>query len=259
MPEKKTRKKKLSFALLLQMLISIAYGAILIHMTVVILDQRTTGWILYMMNYLPQLIIIISSVAFLFILRVRHRTHSIDSTLLPLLFSFIALESTAILPLYAEITGIMILPPNAVLILERFAIFSAAVVFVFSAVQYYGTNASRIKLYLTIAIGAALFLSLAAPINTGTGSLASMKVFTSQYDTYLMIILTVIYLISIFTYIAAVIKDRATHSISRTSAFILLMIGNFLVISNELITAAIAAVLYVTGIVMLTVTSKTTF
>ena len=136
MPEKKTRKKKLSFALLLQMLISIAYGAILIHMTVVILDQRTTGWILYMMNYLPQLIIIISSVAFLFILRVRHRTHSIDSTLLPLLFSFIALESTAILPLYAEITGIMILPPNAVLILERFAIFSAAVVFVFSAVQY---------------------------------------------------------------------------------------------------------------------------
>ena len=52
MPEKKTRKKKLSFALLLQMLISIAYGAILIHMTVVILDQRTTGWILYMMNYL---------------------------------------------------------------------------------------------------------------------------------------------------------------------------------------------------------------
>ena len=136
MPEKKTRKKKLSFALLLQMLISIAYGAILIHMTVVILDQRTTGWILYMMNYLPQLIIIISSVAFLFILRVRHRTHSIDSTLLPLLFSFIALESTAILPLCAEITGIMILPPNAVLILERFAIFSAAVVFVFSAVQY---------------------------------------------------------------------------------------------------------------------------
>ena len=91
MPEKKTRKKKLSFALLLQMLISIAYGAILIHMTVVILDQRTTGWILYMMNYFPQLIIIISSIAFLFILRVSHRTHSIDSPLLQLLFSFLAL------------------------------------------------------------------------------------------------------------------------------------------------------------------------
>ena len=259
MPERKTKKRKFSFALLLQMLISIGYGALLIHMTVVLLIERNSGWIVNIISYFSQLVVIIASIVFLFILRLRHRTHSIDSTLLPLLFSFIALESTAILPLYSAITGIMLLPPNAVIIIERFAVFSAAIVFAFSAVQYYGTNASRLKLYLTIAIAAAFYLALAAPINTGNESLANLRVFTSQYDTYLMITLSVIYIMSIITYIAAVIKDRASHSVARAVAFILLMIGNYLVISTDLATSIVAAVSYITGIILLSSTSKNTF
>ena len=256
MPE---RRKQFSLALIVQLLISILYSAMLVHMTVVLLQRRISGWFVYLMIYLPQLAIIIASIVFLFIMRLRHRTHSIDSTLLSLLFSFIAIESTMIMPLYTDITGITILSPNAVVIIERFAMISAAMVFVFTAVQYYGTNASRLKLYLMISIAASLFIAIAMPLNTGTMDLSSLSIFSSSYDALFMLTLICIYLISIATYLAAVIKDRSTHSISRATAFILMMIGNFFSMSNVIVPSIISGILYIAGIVMLIITSKSTF
>ena len=256
MPE---RRKQFSLALIVQLLISILYSAMLVHMTVVLLQRRISGWFVYLMIYLPQLAIIIASIVFLFIMRLRHRTHSIDSTLLSLLFSFIAIESTMIMPLYTDITGITILSPNAVVIIERFAMIAAAMVFVFTAVQYYGTNASRLKLYLMISIAASLFIAIAMPLNTGTMDLSSLSIFSSSYDALFMLTLIYIYLISIATYLAAVIKDRSTHSISRATAFILMMIGNFFSMSNVIVPSIISGILYIAGIVMLIITSKSTF
>ena len=256
MPE---RRKQFSLALIVQLLISILYSAMLVHMTVVLLQRRISGWFVYLMIYLPQLAIIIASIVFLFIMRLRHRTHSIDSTLLSLLFSFIAIESTMIMPLYTDITGITILSPNAVVIIERFAMIAAAMVFVFTAVQYYGTNASRLKLYLMISIAASLFIAIAMPLNTGTMDLSSLSIFSSSYDALFMLTLICIYLISIATYLAAVIKDRSTHSISRATAFILMMIGNFFSMSNVIIPSIISGILYIAGLVMLIITSKSTF
>ena len=256
MPE---RRKQFSLALIVQLLISILYSAMLVHMTVVLLQRRISGWFVYLMIYLPQLAIIIASIVFLFIMRLRHRTHSIDSTLLSLLFSFIAIESTMIMPLYTDITGITILSPNAVVIIERFAMIAAAMVFVFTAVQYYGTNVSRLKLYLMISIAASLFIAIAMPLNTGTMDLSSLSIFSSSYDALFMLTLICIYLISIATYLAAVIKDRSTHSISRATAFILMMIGNFFSMSNVIVPSIISGILYIAGIVMLIITSKSTF
>ena len=253
------RRKQFSLALIVQLLISILYSAMLVHMTVVLLQRRISGWFVYLMIYLPQLAIIIASIVFLFIMRLRHRTHSIDSTLLSLLFSFIAIESTMIMPLYTDITGITILSPNAVVIIERFAMIAAAMVFVFTAVQYYGTNASRLKLYLMISIAASLFIAIAMPLNTGTMDLSSLSIFSSSYDALFMLTLICIYLISIATYLAAVIKDRSTHSISRATAFILMMIGNFFSMSNVIVPSIISGILYIAGIVMLIITSKSTF
>ena len=258
MPERR-RRKQLSPSLCLQLLISIAYSAMLVHMTVILMDSRTEGWFIQIMVYLPQLAIIVSSLVLLFILRLRHRTHSVDSTLLPALFTFIALESTMIMPLYSEITGITLLAPNAVVVLERFAMLSAAMIFVFSAVQYYGTNASRLRLYISATIGAAAFIALAMPLNTGTTDLTSLMVFSSSYDAMLLIALICIYLVSIATYIAAVAKDRSTHSISRASAFILMMVGNFFSGSNEPLPSVIGGAVYIIGIIMLSFSSKNTF
>ena len=136
---------------------------------------------------------------------------------------------------------------------------AAAMVFVFTAVQYYGTNASRLKLYLMISIAASLFIAIAMPLNTGTMDLSSLSIFSSSYDALFMLTLICIYLISIATYLAAVIKDRSTHSISRATAFILMMIGNFFSMSNVIVPSIISGILYIAGIVMLIITSKSTF
>ncbi len=254
----KRKKRNFSFAILLQLIISVLYGAMLIHMTVILTRQKTPGWFIYVLVYFPQLVVIISSLVFLFILRLRHRTHSIDTTLLPLLFSFIALEATMILPLYSEVSGITIFAPNSIVIIERFAMLSAAVVFVFASIQYYGTNVSRLRLFLSISIAAACFIALAAPMNTGAGA-GEFTAFSSSYDAYLMVMLICLYAASIITYTAAVIKDRATHSASRAFAFILLMIGNFLSTSTVALPSVLSAVIYLAGIIMLTVSAKNTF
>ena len=161
--------------------------------------------------------------------------------------------------LYTEVTDITILAPNAVVIIERFAMLAAAIVFVFTSVQFYGTNASRLRLYLTLALTAALFTALAMPLNTGTTDLATLTVFSSSYDALLLGTLIAIYLVAIITYISAVAKDRSTHSISRAIAFILMMIGNLLSMSNVIMPSIISGILYVIGIMMLTITSKNTF
>ena len=199
--------------------------------------------------------IIISSMALQFVLRIRHRAHTQDGSLLPLLFTFIALESSMILPIYYDVSGISILPPSTIIYLSRFSLLSAAILFTFSAVQFFGTNLSKMWLYLVSAIGASLFISIAIPLNTTSSSM----IFSSSYDALLLAALICIYLVSISTYIAAVAKDRSTHSISRAAAFILMMIGNFFSPSNMVIPSLVSGVLYIAGIAMLSLSSKNTF
>ena len=88
MPETK-RKKQFSLAIFLQFIISVLYSAMLVHMTIVLISGNFTNWPITLIVYLPQLVIIIASVVLQFILRIRHRAHTQEGSLLPLLFSFI--------------------------------------------------------------------------------------------------------------------------------------------------------------------------
>ena len=68
-----------------------------------------------------------------------------------------------------------------------------------------------------------------------------------------------IYIAAAITYIAAVAKDRATHSVTRSTAFIFLIIGNYLSIGTDIITGILSAIIYVVGIIMLSISAKNTF
>ena len=252
---KKARNRKGSMALMMQTIISIVYAALLVHMTVLLVRSRTQGWFSTIIAYFPQLVIIISSMALQFVLRIRHRAHTQDGSLLPLLFTFIALESSMILPIYYDVSGISILPPSTIIFLSRFSLLSAAILFTFSAVQFFGTNLSKMWLYLISAIGASLFISIAIPLNTTSSSM----IFTSSYDAYFLVLITLIYIAAAATYIAAVAKDRATHSVTRSAAFIFLIIGNYLSIGTDIVTGVLSVVIYVAGIIMLSISAKNTF
>ena len=253
--KRRASNKKGTLALTMQTIISIVYAAMLVHMTVLLVRSRTSGWFSTIIAYFPQLVIIISSMALQFVLRIRHRAHTQDGSLLPLLFTFIALEASMILPIYFDVSGIAILPPNGVIYLSRFSLLSAAVLFTFSAVQFFGTNLSKMWLYLISAIGASLFISIAVPLNTAPSS----TIFSSSYDAYFLVMITLVYITAIITYIAAVAKDRATHSVTRSSAFIFLIIGNYLSIGTDIVAGILSAVIYVAGIIMLSISAKNTF
>ena len=250
------RKKTGTAALLLQMLISLMCGAMLVHMTIVLLSGNFQNWLITLIIYLPQLVIIIASVVLQFILRIRHRSHTQEGTLLPLLFTFIALEATYIFPLYQEVTGVTLLSPIAVIILARFAILGTAVIFVFAAIQFFGMNNTRNKLYLTLSLLAAVFLSIAAPMNTNS---AGTALFASSYDAYLTMALITMYVAAALTYVTAVIKDRATHTPGRAISYILLMSGNLISLGTDYISGTIAIILYITGVAALSVSSRQTF
>ncbi len=250
------KKKSRIAALILQMIISLLYGAMLVHTTVILMSGRRQGWFIALVSYLPQLVIIIASVVLQFILRIRHRSHTQEGSLLPLLFTFIALEATYILPLYQEVTGYTILAPTAVIVIARFAMLSTAVIFLFASVQFFGANNSRNRLYLTLSLFASLFISLAAPVSTDS---YGTTLFTSSYDAYLYTAIALIYAATAFTYIAAVVKDRATHTPGRAASYILLMIGNFISLGTGFISAGVSMVLYIIGVAMLSVSSRQTF
>lgn len=250
------KKKSRIAALILQMIISLLYGAMLVHTTVILMSGRRQGWFIALVSYLPQLVIIIASVVLQFILRIRHRSHTQEGSLLPLLFTFIALEATYILPLYQEVTGYTILAPTAVIVIARFAMLSTAVIFLFASVQFFGANNSRNRLYLTLSLFASLFISLAAPVSTDS---YGTTLFTSSYDAYLYTAIALIYAATAFTYIAAVVKDRATHTPGRAASYILLMIGNFISLGTGFISAGVSMMLYIIGVAMLSVSSRQTF
>ena len=250
------KKKSRIAALILQMIISLLYGAMLVHTTVILMSGRRQGWFIALVSYLPQLVIIIASVVLQFILRIRHRSHTQEGSLLPLLFTFIAREATYILPLYQEVTGYTILAPTAVIVIARFAMLSTAVIFLFASMQFFGANNSRNRLYLTLSLFASLFISLAAPVSTDS---YGTTLFTSSYDAYLYTAIALIYAATAFTYIAAVVKDRATHTPGRAVSYILLMIGNFISLGTGFISAGVSMVLYIIGVAMLSVSSRQTF
>ena len=239
----------------MQTIISIAYTAMLIHMTILLVNNRVSGWFSLLVAYLPQLVIIISSMGLQFALRIRHRAHTQDGNLLPLLFTFIALEASMILPIYFNVSGVSILPPNGIIYLSRFSLLASAVLFTFSAVQFFGTNLSKMWLYLVSALGASLFISIAIPLNTSPGG----SIFSSSYDAMFLVLLSLVYATAIATYIAAVAKDRATHSLTRSAAFIFLIIGNYLSIGTDIITGTLSILIYIAGIIMLSISAKNTF
>ena len=99
------------------------------------------------------------------------------------------------------------------------------------------------------------FVSLALPINNAD----PLQIFSSSYDAIFLTMLMLVCIAAGLTYVAAVVKDRATHSVTRSAAFILLIIGNLISMGTDIITGVISAVIYVAGIILLSISAKNTF
>ena len=244
--EDRSEKRKRSGALAFQMIISLFYTAILGHMTYILITARNDGWFNAMMAYIPQLFILISSMVLQFFLKINHRTHSQEGAL-PILFSFIALEATMILPDYMAIIDTYAIPAEVFTYMSRFSVLGTAVVFLFASIQFYGTNLSRSWLYLAFALASVVYITFALPLDASS----SDAIFSSSdYGDIVIVCYLIINIAAIATYAVSVIKDRATHSPFRSLAYTLLIIGNIMSLGYNPIPSIISVVIYIAGIII---------
>ncbi len=252
--EKKERRTQ-SLALLYLTVILLAYSAMLIHMAVILIRSRDEGWVDTIISFIPQLVMIVSSLMLQFFLRINHRTHSQEGALLPLLFSFIALESTMILPTYFDLISFYFIPSEILIYLSRFSVLGTAVVFLFASLQYYGTNLSRSWAYLGLSLAAVVYIIFAVPLDSN-----SEAIFTgSAYGRIVVLFCLILNITAAITYAAAVVRDRATHSVMRSVAFILLIIGNIISFETTIAWSIVSVVSYLSGIIILGITAKNSF
>ncbi|MDY5930610.1 MAG: hypothetical protein SPJ34_01095 [Candidatus Ornithospirochaeta sp.] len=251
-----SRKKAGSILiLLLEIILSLGFLSLIVQ--ICIYTYTSERWKDAIIALTPQAIILISAIVSQIILVARHRALSQEGNLIPILFLFIILQNITLLPIFYQVTGWMILPPAAILALGRFSILTAAVLFVFSSILYYGTNMSRIWLYIAFSIGCCAFISIIIPSNTNIW-VSKISISTS-YDAYLHIAVIMLLAAGALTYLVATIKDRATHKITRALSFILLMAGNYISLAASIVPAAISSVLFIAGTVLLVTSSKDTF
>lgn len=245
MERKKSRISLIS--LVLQLAVTVFYVIMMLH-TAIALGRK--GNLSRLVLYVPLLIVLGSSLMLQVILWVKHKSY-LQEDIMPVLSLFVSFLSITMLPLYSESTGVWLLTPDQIAIITRFVLLTTDVLFVFSALQYYGINNSRMRLYLAVSIGGAAFLSLQLPLNTGSANWEALY-FSSVYDGYFVVMLIIIAGASVFTYLSAVIKDRATHDVSKAAGSSLLIISILATTgSTNTLTSLAFAVVFLLGIVLI--------
>lgn len=244
--------KHLSF-LILQIVITTVYTAAIAQMTVVLFRTNRAMFVTGLIGYFSQFIILIASLVPQVYLRFKKKLHSQEGEIYPILFTMISLQSTIIIPIYSQITGIYFVDTAAVLILMRFSILGTAALFLLSALRFYGFASSRLPLYTALLLATAFLFCFIAPKNTISWE---NMLFSSKYDAYLQLTSTLLYAATIITMIITAIKDKTSANIKRSISFALLIAGLFLAISNSLIPTIISSALYIAGIILLISSSQ---
>ncbi len=244
--------------LLMQCIVTFILGALVIHtFSLGIGNGRATDLGLYL-ETAPEAIVLFFSLISSFLIKIRHRSHTPEGGILPLLFLFMSLQCVAFIPDYFTETGILIFAPTTINVLIRFSFLSCAVLFIFTSLLYLGSNITQTGTYVLIALACSLVLSIMAP-NTSAAH-ENIKYFGSIYDVYFSFAIGLINLASIATYVIAAINEKTAHNIKRSISYILLIIGNYGMFSAESpIMILLVCLLFIVGFIMLIITSKETF
>ncbi len=247
-----------SIYLILQVVITFFYLAMIAHMGFILYQRYGIDFIYRMLRFLPQIVILISSLIPQITLRLRRKLHSQDGEIFPLLFTMVAIQSSLIIPEYTSITGVFIMDAHLLTILSRFSLLGTSALFLISSLRYYGFNTSRSGWYTICILGFSLFLCIIAPTNSR--HFYSSPALSSRYDVYLQLAIICIYFLSILTFVVSVIKDKTSTNIRRLIGFTLVIIGLYLAeVTTSLIPVILSCVLYFAGIIVLTVNTKESF
>ncbi len=242
-------RKFILYQLIVQIAISVLYAFGFINILVKnIMDGGFFSAIDEFIKHFPFLVILILSILPEISLLIKHKLHSQDGEILPLLFTAIALQGSFILPEAIYALGFYFDYPFHLLILQRFSLLSSASIFLLSSLRYFGFSSSHMWAYNIAFLSLSFLISAIIPISSYQGEVA---VFSSIYDAYLILALILIYASAILTFIVFAFKDRTALNIKRSISFICLIIGIILSSLNTMISAILSLVFYIIGTIIL--------
>ena len=244
-------RKSIVYQLIFQSFVTAFYAVGLVN--ILIRSGREGGFealIEPVIEYLPLQIILICSLLPQISLLIKHKLHSQDGEILPVLFTSVILQACIIIVDALDSMGYFFEYPLQLLVLERFSLLAAASMFLVSSLRYFGFSSSHISLYNLAFLAVSFLISAAIPVSSYMGETG---INMSLYEVYLQILVLIIYITAVVTFIVIAVKDKTALNIKRSIAFILLIGGLYTSHISLLWSAILSPVLYITGTVILVV------
>ena len=201
-----------------------------------------------LLDYLPHLVILVCSLWPQAALIFKHKLHSQDGEIMPLLFTVTACQASLIVVDAIEAMGYIFVFPEALLVIQRFSLLATAALFLLSSLRYYGFSSSNMGMYTFLFLAVSLLISALVPFSSYHGRMSTM---TPGYEMYVQIVIIVLYVTTIITFIMTAVKDRTSLNVKRSIAFIMLALSIYFAYFNLIYTAVTSIVLAIPATVIL--------
>ena len=236
--------------LLVQFLLAAAFGWLIFVMTMRFAEGTSVLSFEEIGKLWSKALVLILTLFINVMFRIKHRARNPEGELLPMMFLFMTLECSTILPDYFIETGKLFLDPVAMNVMVRFSLLFCSALFVFKSLTFMGTTTGQTGNMVLLSFIVTLVFSMFAPNDSLVSS--AVRNFGSVYDTYFYVAIQIMNLCSLITFIVAAVTDKTGHNIKRSITYALLMIGNFgIFLYSAFTTIIIMDVLFLTGAVML--------
>ena len=203
-----------------------------------------------LLNYLPHLVILVCCIWPQAALIFKHKLHSQDGEIMPLLFTILAFQASLIVVDAVESLGYIFIYPEALLVIQRFSLLGTATLFLLSSLRYYGFSSSNMNMYTLFSLSIAILFSALVPFSSYHGKMSTM---TPGYEVYVQILVVVLYIVTIITFIMTAVKDKTSLNVKRSIAFIMLVLSIYFAYYNLIYTAVTSIILTIAATVILVI------
>lgn len=242
-------RKTIVTLLVVQLVIALLYAFSL--MEVLLSSYRQSGVAglqTPLLNYLPHLVILLCVLWPQAALIFKHKLHSQDGEIMPVLFTMVATQASLIVTDATTAMGYIFVFPEILLVVQRFSLVATAALFLLSSLRYYGFSSSNMAGYTFLFLSLSLLLSAMVPYSSYHGEMNAM---TPGYEVYVQIMVLVLYVSAITTFVITAVKDKTSLNVKRSVAFICLAIATYLAYYCNLYTAIASATLAIPSTVLL--------
>lgn len=248
--------KNLRFVYLgIQGVITLLFSAILVHS---LLLSNAQGQLLAVLPHLlPSLVHLWVTLVAATLLCVFYRANiGAEAHFLPLLFLVIGLGNIKILPLYYQLSHIMILSPYWIGILYHFSFLFSSFLFLASGLFQQTMNPLRLGQYSFIGGTSSFLLAMLVPMTTNNASFLKEANIT---NTLFLGVSILICALALLTFIIAIYEERGgRQTVARGLSFTLMIVGNvMLTINQDILYNSIGLALYIAGTTLLILITRT--